>query len=521
MLSIRKKWRPSLMTLIILVVGTLMALPLIGLMTARLTSNQFVRETENSLVSQAAILSEVYAAEYRRHSSGALHGQVLSDHLKRYYGRNFHRKPVSLTTKASTILPQRPDPTVTDGKIDPIYLKIGPTISQLANGAQKTSLAGYQALDARGNIIGGNGTQRGGFGNLPEVKAALKGEVVTLLRYRSDKNMRHPLVSISRDTGFRVFVAMPVIVDDHVVGAVYLTRTPNNLRKFLVRERQTLALVAGSVLLAASLVGLLLWRLIAGPIKELKRQSERVAKGQTAMLEPIDHYGTKEAANLGQSILAMSAKLNQRSASLQSYTAHVTHELKSPLTSIIGAVELLEQSGGRMDAAARQKFYQNIQEDGTRMTRLLDDLRRFAASDMTKTSGHANLKTALERCQREFARLKLEFVGPDDAALPMDDQDLDVVLTQLAQNAAQHGATELSLSALENSVIVEDNGKGISDANLDKIFDPFYTTNRDAGGTGMGLAIVQSTINAYAGTIRAEAAPNGAKFVIEFDTSYS
>ena len=515
MLGIRKKWRPSLVTLITLVVGTLIALPLIGLMAARLSSNQFVRETESSLLSQAAIVAQVFAHEYQNHSGGEIHGQTLNKKLAGFYNTEIRHTPVSLTTEQSKIGSERPDPATAEHQIDPVYQKVGKVFSQLATQSQRSSLAGYQAVDAYGNIIGGTGGLTGSFANLPEIQAALQGEITTLLRYKSDKNRNHPLASISRDTGFRVYVAMPVIVKNHVIGAVYLTRTPSNLQSFLYRERQTIMLVAASVTLAAFVVGLLLWRLLAGPIKELQRQSENVARGQTSNMKPLKHYGTKETANLGQSILSMSTKLKQRSDSLQSYTSHVTHELKSPLTSIIGAVELLEQSGGKMDDKNRQKFYANIQSDGNRMTRLLDDLRKFAASDMTKESGTVNLENAIEKYRNDFPDLKLEYTDDGNAMLPMLEQDLDVILSQLLQNAKQHSATKVSFVKTANKLIIQDDGAGISKANQGKVFEPFFTTNRNDGGTGMGLAIVQSTIRSYDGRIYAQADPKGARLIIE------
>lgn len=514
MLIVPQKWRPSLVTLITLVVGTLIALPLIGLMAARLSSNQFVRETESSLLSQAAIVAQVFANEYSEHMGGPLDGKVLSPERAKFFDTEIRHTPVSLTTRQSDIRSERPDPMPTGHKIDPVYLAVGAAFSTLTIQAQRASLAGYQALDVYGNIIGGTGKLKGGFAHLPEIQAALSGEITTLLRYKVGKNRNHPLASISRDTRFRVYVAMPVIVENHVVGAVYLTRTPSNISGFLYRERQTIMLVTGSVILAAFVVGFLLWRLLAGPIKDLQRQSENTAKSQTVTMQPIKHYGTKETANLGQSILSLSSKLKQRSDSLQSYTAHVTHELKSPLTSIIGAVELLSQSGGKMDAKTRQKFYKNIRLDGARMTRLLDDLRKLAASDMAKISGSADLENAVDKCRAEFAELELEYIGDGDAMLPMQEQDLDVVLAQLLQNAKQHGASKISITKAAKTMTFQDNGAGISKANQAKVFDAFFTTNRNSGGTGMGLAIVHSTIGSYGGGIYVEPCTNGARFRI-------
>ncbi|GHA58112.1 two-component sensor histidine kinase [Amylibacter ulvae] len=511
-----QKWRPTLRTLIALVILTLMALPAIGLLTARLTTNQFVRETESSLVSQAAVFARTYAAEFGENRPNELMGNVLSPRLSKYYAQQFHSKIKPVNTQYSAILPERPDPIQGNVDLETPYDVIGEKLSTIAREAQKTSLAGYIALDYLGNVIASSGTIQGRFVSVAEVTNALQGEVSTVLRFRSGQDERHPLASLSRDTGFRVFVAMPVIVDERVIGAVYLARTPNNLGKFLFRERHTLMLVFGSVLLAASVVGFVMWRLLAGPIKELQYQSQRVAKGQSVMLEPLAHYGTKEVADMGQSLLSMSAKLNQRSAALQTYTAHVTHELKSPLTSISGAVELLQDSGARMDKLTQQKFITNIADDSDRMARLLDGLRMFAATTMTNDAQETELRHAVERFNSTNGNAT--YIGNPTATLPISDNDAHILVTQMGQNAFQHGATKVTFECDNNRLIVSDDGDGISRRNAEQIFEPFFTTNRDLGGTGMGLAIVRGIVTANGGEIKLIQAQQGATFEILFET---
>lgn len=511
-----QKWRPTLRTLIALVILTLMALPAIGLLTARLTTNQFVRETESSLVSQAAVFAQSYAAEFVEHRPDKLYGNELSATLLAYYAQKFHAKIKPVNTRYSAILPERPDPVPIQNPPRAPYDIIGAKLSTIAHQAQKTSLAGYIALDYRGTVIASSGNIQGRFVSVPEVDYALRGEVSSVLRFRSGLDERHPLASLSRDTGFRVFVAMPVIVDQHVVGAVYLARTPNNLGKFLFRERHTLILVFGSVLLAASVVGFVMWRLLAGPIKELQNQSQRVAKGQLVMLEPLAHYGTKEVADMGQSLLSMSSTLNQRSAALQTYTAHVTHELKSPLTSISGAVELLQDSSERMDKPTQQKFIANIADDSDRMARLLDGLRMFAATTMTGEAQEIQLQKVIARYNDPNGNAI--YVGDPTAMIPISENDAHILVTQMAQNAFQHGAKTITFECDKNRLIVSDDGDGISLRNSEQIFEPFFTTNRDSGGTGMGLAIVRGIVTANGGEIKLLPAEQGARFEIRFET---
>ncbi|MDB5517097.1 MAG: two-component sensor histidine kinase [Tardiphaga sp.] len=95
-----------------------------------------------------------------------------------------------------------------------------------------------------------------------------------------------------------------------------------------------------------------------------------------------------------------------------------------------------------------------------------------------------------------------------------------IVLSHLVDNAARHHATEVNLdaSAIAGAakVTVSNNGDAISEQNRDRIFDAFFTTRRDSGGTGMGLAIVQSMLRANGGSIRLLRPDRGAAFEVQF-----
>src|SRR5690348_7521273 len=95
----------------------------------------------------------------------------------------------------------------------------------------------------------------------------------------------------------------------------------------------------------------------------------------------MPHYGTFEIAALAQSFMTMAKRLSDRSDYLATFTAHVSHELKTPLTSIRGAAELMQDSAERMDASTRQRFLANVLLDAARMTALLDALRELARAE--------------------------------------------------------------------------------------------------------------------------------------------
>ena len=106
--------------------------------------------------------------------------------------------------------------------------------------------------------------------------------------------------------------------------------------------------------------------------------------------------------------------------------------------------------------------------------------------------------------------------GSTDVAVRLSLEAAKAVFGQLLRNAVEHGATAVTIDAVRDQgalkVRVSDDGEGISAGNRDRVFEPFFTTRREAGGTGMGLQIVRSMLTAHGGTIRLVPADSGASF---------
>ena len=143
-------------------------------------------------------------------------------------------------------------------------------------------MSGVIFLDHQGVGIGEEGLRD--ISHLPEVQTALAGDVGVVLRAREDGYDRHPLASISRDTGFRVFVAYPVLSQDRVIGAVLLSRTPLNLRKFVFRERDPLMIMGIFTLSGAVVLGYLLLRLMSRPVRGLRDEARAIAGRRQAQV---------------------------------------------------------------------------------------------------------------------------------------------------------------------------------------------------------------------------------------------
>ncbi|MEM8577432.1 MAG: ATP-binding protein [Pseudomonadota bacterium] len=257
--------------------------------------------------------------------------------------------------------------------------------------------------------------------------------------------------------------------------------------------------------ISTAILGFLLWRLVLRPVRALTAHAHKVRTGQNAA--PPQQFGTPEFTDLGRAVIAMGDTLASRAASLRAYSDHVTHELKSPLTALQGAAELLEDD---LPPADRAALLRTIQTSAARMEALLDGLRASAAASQSAGPG-----------QTDLAGLPAQLCGLDVVApaarVPLAQADLRVVLEHLAQNAAAHGASTLTLQAAPGVLCISDDGSGVSAGNASRIFDPFFTTRREAGGTGMGLAIVQTLLSARGARIALEDSPKGASFCITFD----
>jgi signal transduction histidine kinase len=284
--------------------------------------------------------------------------------------------------------------------------------------------------------------------------------------------------------------------------------------------RHAALLIAAGVVLATLILGLLLWRLLLNPIRALADRAARVKAGVKAGVTdapPIRQWGTRELGDLGRDVLDMAATLQNRETSIRSFTDHVTHELKTPLTAIRGAAEMLEGNPA-LDPGDR-RLVATLRDAARQMEMQLADLRRVAAAREPTYHGQCTLADLHQDLGATYPQLRL-VVGGASVPLPLRDEGMRIVLGQLIANAVAMGAAQVTLTALQSTdgtrLDVADDGPGVSSGNRDRIFAPFFTTRREAGGTGMGLAIVAALLAAHGATITLLPDGPGARFRIEF-----
>jgi two-component system, OmpR family, sensor kinase len=234
-----------------------------------------------------------------------------------------------------------------------------------------------------------------------------------------------------------------------------------------------------------------------------------------------------ELGSLADSLNAMLSRLERSFAEQRRFVADASHELRTPVAVIRGNVEILRS--GRLSQEDADDTLGMIEAESARMTRLLDELlslarlegsmREFQPLDVATMlhEGAARARTLGDRRITVECARGLWVSGDPDL--------LDQALANVLRNAVAHtpegGQIALSCSATPTDValMVTDDGPGIRQADLDRIFDRFYRARtprpRDSGGAGLGLAIAKRLVDLHDGTMRAEnVTPTGARFTI-------
>ena len=283
--------------------------------------------------------------------------------------------------------------------------------------------------------------------------------------------------------------------------------------------RHAAILLATIIGLLTAVLWLMLLRVLLRPVTALAAYAAAMRAPSREAVAPPEHFGTRELHDMGLSVIDMAATLSNRETTVRSFTNHVTHELRTPISTLRAATELLEDSA-ELSPADRHLVAQ-IRGAGQQLDRQMEALRQVAAARETDYRGRTRLPELIKGLAPRHPGLRIVARG-EEAVLPLAMEGAEIVFSHLFGNAAGHGAKTVSVDARQEAellaVTVRDDGRGVSSGNRERIFEPFFTTRRESGGTGMGLHIVASLLRAHGGRIVLEPAADGsgAAFRIEF-----
>lgn len=498
-------------------------LPLIALLVLRVYDVYLLRQTEHQLIAESVVIGEVYREAWLRQQ-----GRTNDDHQPRApseasgaTSRSYH--PIAAQVDFDTPVLGRQTLTLLKAvRHEAAALSAGAHLAPLLERAQTFNLSAIRVLDGQGCVVATTGSELGlCMGVLPEVKGALAGKYASVLRERISDEPAPPFGDIRRRGTVRVFTALPVISDGKVIGVVRASRTGLDALSSLWANRRGLLWTACLGMALMVVVSIAFSTAIARPLSRLTRAARAVAQGAPAQTLADHAAAPREIAVLREVLFKMALKLEGRAAYVERFASQVSHELKTPITAIRGAAELLAQGIEDMPEADRARFIDNIVEDAHRMERLVGRLLELARLENAPADQAEPLDLA-EAARKLLARHGERVVLEVEATLPslrISAELFASVLSNLVDNGLRHGAphaVRVTLRAEGERVRIDvhDRGPGVSEANRRRLFERFFTTERDHGGTGLGLTIVKVIAEARGGSVSAQFDDEGTTFSV-------
>lgn len=276
---------------------------------------------------------------------------------------------------------------------------------------------------------------------------------------------------------------------------------------------------------AVIIVSFMFAKYIASPILQLNRAALDIAKGnldRKINLNRNDEFGTLADSlnHMAETLRADNEKLKRLNEKQSQFFADITHEVRNPLHSISGALEMLELQN--LDQEKKKQYMVMAQKQIQRITRLFEDIKTLQRYDFDENfinKRKFDIKLLIEevetvyQAQAQKKGLKLRSSVMNSCAVYADPDKIEQVMDNLTSNAikyTQEGEVEVGFELKDETVeiYVKDTGPGIGKEHLDRLFDRFYRTDkarsRDKGGTGLGLSVVKGILNAHQSEINVE-----------------
>jgi two-component system, OmpR family, sensor histidine kinase ChvG len=361
-----------------------------------------------------------------------------------------------------------------------------------------------------------------------EVASALDGQASTIVR-------------VDAKGQSVVSVAVPIQRFKSVLGVLLLSDRPGEIDQIVTEERWAVLRVFAVAALVMVILSILLASTIAGPIRQLARAAERVRYDVKSRREIPDFTErSDEIGHLSGALRDMTNALFKRIEAIESFAADVAHELKNPLTSLRSAVETLPLARSE---ASRDRLLEVIQHDVRRLDRLISDISdasRLDAELLRVGSEPVDLVKVLTALTDVFNSVEREDGVKVRLSIPMGlpataffvsghDSRLGQVINNLVDNARsfspEKGEVRINLrrTKADIEIAVEDDGPGVPEHALERIFERFYTDRPEEQGfgqnSGLGLSISKQIIEAHGGQLHVENRKNGenvlgARFIV-------
>lgn len=384
--------------------------------------------------------------------------------------------------------------------------------SYLALIRQSRALSYAMVLDGRGRIIAHSN---------PALAGQRPADMVTAKALEARALLRQVVGDRAEEL---VDLSLPVYVEGRRLGTARVgyshTSTRQMVDQTLQAARHRIILATAIALALGTLCAVLLSYYIARPIQHLRDGAREIGDG--ALDHRIEITSSDELGDLAHEFNIMARKLQELDQLKQDFVSNVTHELRSPLTSLRGYVEfLLRGDSGPVSEEQRENLIV-IKNNAVRLARFIDNLLDVSKIESRKVELHpekvslhaiAKEMMILFRPQAQEKGVRLENrIGEDLPAVWADADKLSEIFTNLLSNAFKFtDAGSVTMAAAEEGdllhVTIQDTGLGIPASSINSVFNKFEQVKPTEGlvrkvkGTGLGLTIVKGFVEAHQGKV--------------------
>jgi signal transduction histidine kinase len=362
------------------------------------------------------------------------------------------------------------------------------------------------------------------------VNGGVRGGEVSPTAIEAYEAKRPRMTTLTTSVGRQAIAAVPLVRDKQVVGVAVFADALADVEANVSLIRRQILISGGVALVIAILAGYLVARALSLRVKRLERAARRVSAGD--FTDPIRVDSDDELGQLAAAFDDMQAQLARLDRARKQFIASASHELRTPIFSLGGFLELLADED--LDEDTRRQFLEQLRGQVERMRNLateLLDLSRLEAGALELRPEPTDIGELAREVAAEFtpaasrhgADVELELTK-DPIELECDPERVAQVLRILLDNALVHtpeGTGVRVSAARENGHVrleVSDHGLGIKRQNMPHIFEPFFTSNDEAQGAGLGLAIARELAERMHGELSVRSAPGGTTFSLELPT---
>lgn len=333
---------------------------------------------------------------------------------------------------------------------------------------------------------------------------------------------------------------LPIKSNEAVAGYLGLTPLPletdSLAQRFVDQQRENIWMIALSGILVVLLISALLARLFVRPVDRVTRAANELAEGDLSIRVPVQ--GGDELATLSDNFNRMASKLQQNEQTRRQWLSDISHELRTPIAVLGGEIEALVD-GIRQPSPQR---ISSLHNEVNSLARLVEDLHQLSLSDQGVMDMRFSDVDLFALCQEQCdlfeprmaaasLQLSLHPLGNFSFHMQGDERRLGQVITNLLENSIRYtdpgGSVELRLGTEEKHLVLElrDSAPGVPEDALQRIFERLYrvdkSRSRAKGGSGLGLSICRTIIEAHGGEISASnRATGGLKITMRLPRSH-